>query len=63
MTSPLDAIRCFGGSGIECLVLTDFILTRDALPDMFSVYAEVAMPRPWVDIFSKQATDSVYTFI
>jgi carbamoyltransferase len=63
VTSPLDAIRCFGGSGIECLVLTDFILTRDALPEMFSTFAEVAMPRPWVDIFSKQATDSVYTFI
>ncbi len=63
VTSPLDAIRCFGGSGIECLVLTDFILTRDALPEMFTTFAEVAMPRPWVDIFSKQATDAVYTFI
>ncbi|HEX5759529.1 MAG TPA: carbamoyltransferase N-terminal domain-containing protein [Thermoanaerobaculia bacterium] len=30
--SPIDALFCFGGSGLDDLVLEDFLLAREALP-------------------------------
>jgi carbamoyltransferase len=61
--SPLDAIRCFGGSGIEYLVLEDFVIGRDALFGMFEKLAEASQPKPQMDVFSKETTEAVYTFI
>ena len=31
--SPVDALLCFGGTGIDALVLEDFVIDREALPD------------------------------
>jgi carbamoyltransferase len=31
--SPVDALLCFGSTGIDALVLEDFVIDRDALPD------------------------------
>ncbi len=61
--SPLDAIRCFGASGIEYLVLEDFLIGRDALFGMFEKLAEASQPKPQMDVFSKETTEAVYTFI
>jgi carbamoyltransferase len=60
--SPMDALRCFAASGIDCLVL-GFMIQRAALPELFPLLAEYSMPRPMRDVFSKQPTDAVYTFI
>ena len=61
--SPMDALRCFAASEIDCLALGDFLIERAALPELFPVVADFTMPRPWRDIFSKEPTDAVYTFI
>jgi carbamoyltransferase len=61
--SPIDALRCFAASEIDCLVLGDFVILRAALPELFPLVADFTMPRPWRDIFSKEPTDAVYTFI
>jgi carbamoyltransferase len=31
--SPVDALLCFGSTGIDALVLEDFVIDRDALPE------------------------------
>lgn len=34
--SPADALFCLGSSGIDCLVLEDFLIDRDMLPESWS---------------------------
>lgn len=39
--SPVDALICFGHSGIDCLVLEDILIDRDALPESWPELLEV----------------------
>jgi carbamoyltransferase len=61
--SPLDALRCFGASGMDYLVLADFLIPQEALPESFARFASATMPRPWNDAFSREPLHAVYTFI
>ena len=33
VASPVDALLCFAGTGIDALVLEDFLIDREAVPD------------------------------
>lgn len=63
--SPLDALRCFGNSGIDVLVLGDFIIDRSALSDKFIKMAkgDFAFIKPPMDLFNGRQLEAIYTFI
>jgi carbamoyltransferase len=43
--TPLDALRCFAGSGLGLLVLGDFIIERSGLPDFWAAYLPLWQPQ------------------
>ncbi len=63
--TPLDALKCFGHSDLDVLVLGSFIIDRKMLPEMFSVMAGIELDavQPSRDAFSGGTTGGVYTFI
>ncbi len=63
--SPLDALRCFGNSGIDVLVLGDFIIDRSALSDKFKKMAkhDFDFIKPPMDLFNGRQLEAIYTFI
>jgi len=63
--TPLDALRCFGNSGIDALVLENFLIDRTALPEIFFTMAkqEAEFIKPPQDLFMKTQTEGIYTFI
>ena len=61
--TPMNAIRCFLGSGIDILVMQDIVVLGDSLTGDICKVAEKLLPEPPIDIFSKRAIESVYTFI
>jgi carbamoyltransferase len=63
--APLDALRCFGNSGIDVLVLENFIIDRGVLPEIFFEMAkqESEFIKPPQDLFKEQFTEAIYTFI
>ncbi|RAW88992.1 carbamoyltransferase family protein [Photorhabdus laumondii] len=63
--TPLDAVRCFGNSGIDVLVLEDFIIERTMLSEAFSKMAEIEFSfiQPPQDLFTGQFIEAIYTFI
>jgi carbamoyltransferase len=56
--SPVDALLCFGTTEIDCLVLEDFVLDRDGLPEGWPELLEAWRRRPRSAI-SKE----LYTFV
>jgi len=63
--SPIDALRCFGNSGIEVLAMGRMIIKKEFLTDKFIEMAihEHEYIKPGKDLFTKKVSDSVYTFI
>lgn len=63
--TPLDALRCFGNSGIDALVLENFLIDRAALPEIFFTMAkqEAEFIKPPQDLFMGTQTEGIYTFI
>ncbi|OLF58436.1 carbamoyltransferase [Aeromonas veronii] len=65
--SPLDAIRCLGNSGIDILVIEDFIVERSHLSELFTMVAGEETKRLQQakndSVFTKKSSDGVYTFI
>ena len=65
--TPIDALRCFGNSGIDVLVLEDFFIDRSALSDKFVQMAEreSGVIKPSRDLFSgrPRQAEAIYTFI
>lgn len=63
--SPLDALRCFGNSGIDTLILEDFLIDRDWLPAIFFEMAknESNAIQPPKDLFTGKSNKAIYTFI
>jgi carbamoyltransferase len=43
--TPLDALRCFARSGLDLLVLGDFIIERSGLPDFWAAYLPLWQPQ------------------
>jgi carbamoyltransferase len=56
--SPVDALLCFGTTGIDCLVLEDFMLDRDGLPEGWPELLEAWRQRPRSGI-----SKDLYTFV
>ncbi len=46
VASPVDALLCFGTSHIDCLVLEDFVLDREGLPEGWPELLEAWRKRP-----------------
>jgi carbamoyltransferase len=42
--TPLEALRCFARSGIDLLVLEDFVIERGAVPGFWPTYLPVLHP-------------------
>ncbi len=63
--SPLDALRSFGNSGIDVLVLESFIIDRTMLPEIFFLMAKAESDfiKPPQDLFTGKSTEAIYTFI
>lgn len=63
--SPLDALRCFGNSGIDVLVLGDFIIDRTMLSESFIQMAkhDFEFIKPPEDLFNGRKIEAIYTFI
>ena len=63
--SPIDALRCFGNSGIDVLVLEDFIIDRTMLSDKFIQMAkhDFEFIKPPEDLFNGRKIEAIYTFI
>lgn len=65
--TPIDALRCFGNSGIDVLVLEDFVIDRSALSEKFVEMAkrESGTIKPSKDLFSgrPRQAEAIYTFI
>ncbi len=62
--SPLDALRCFGNSGIDILVVGNFLIDRKQLPELFITMAERESIRiKPSDFFKTTRSEAVYTFI
>lgn len=63
--SPIDALVCFGISGIDSLVLEDFVLDREALPanwpELLPVWRE--RPRSGFAGVDRDAGLDLYTFV
>ncbi|HTQ80272.1 MAG TPA: hypothetical protein VMM92_09765, partial [Thermoanaerobaculia bacterium] len=63
--SPVDALFSLGTSGIDCLVLEDFLLDRSALPEGWGELLAAWQPDPGSP-FARQRTvlgESLYTFV
>lgn len=61
--SPADALRCFAGSGIDCLVIEDWVVDRDRLGDQLAAAARL-MAQPLLPVGgSAEDVDAAYTFI
>lgn len=63
--TPLDALRCFGNSEMDGVVLEGFLVDRHRLPPLFAQMAQqehdaILPPR---DLFTGRSTEAVYTFI
>jgi carbamoyltransferase len=56
--SPVDALLCFGTTGIDCLVLEDFMLDRSGLPEGWPELLEAWRRRPRSGI-----SRDLYTFV
>ncbi|MFW6676979.1 carbamoyltransferase [Lacrimispora sp. AGF001] len=63
--SPIDALRCFGNSGIDVLVLGDFIIDRTMLSENFIEMAkhDFEFIKPPEDLFNGRKIEAIYTFI
>ncbi len=63
--SPLDALRCFGNSEIDVLVLGNFIIDRTALSEKFMEMAkhDFNFIKPPMDLFNGRQLEAIYTFI
>lgn len=64
--TPLDALRCFGNSNIDVLVLGSYLIDRVMLPSAFKSMAELEMDaiQPSCDVFSWSVkSDGVYSFV
>jgi carbamoyltransferase len=59
--SPVDALLCFGSTGIDSLVLEDFVLDRDGLPESWPELLKAWRQRPRSG-FGKHRKD-LYTFV
>jgi carbamoyltransferase len=62
VASPVDALFCFGTTGIDCLVLEDFLLDREGLPSPELLEAWRERPR---SAFGKRSaiSEDLYTFV
>lgn len=58
--SPVDALLCFGTTGIDCLVLEDFVLDRDGLPEGWPELLEAWRQRPRSGFGTRK---DLYTFV
>lgn len=58
--SPVDALLCFGTTGIDCLVLEDFVLDRDGLPEGWPELLEAWRQRPRSGF---RTSRDLYTFV
>ncbi|CAL9330677.1 carbamoyltransferase family protein [Streptomyces sp. enrichment culture] len=56
--TPVDALLCFLRSDIDCLVLDDFVLDRDALPQSWVTWFKGTRPPR-----RSRVSDSVYTLL
>ena len=63
--SPLDALRCFGNSEIDTLVLENFLIDRNMLPELFYHMAKMECKsiKPPQDLFTGKSNEAIYTFI
>jgi carbamoyltransferase len=63
--SPVDALACFAEAGLDALVLEDFLLDRQALPDGLAELL-ACWPRPGASPFARRETalpGALYTFV
>ena len=44
VASPLDALRCFLGSGLDALVLEDFLLDRERMSEAAAQWIALSAP-------------------
>ena len=63
--SPVDALFCMGRAGLDCLVLEDFLIDREVLPDNWDeLFA--AWRRDRSQAFSRTKNplqENLYTFV
>jgi carbamoyltransferase len=60
--SPVDALLCLGASGIDCLVLEDFLIDRDALPADWPALLPAWQHRERSG-FGRMVSEDLYTFV
>ncbi len=58
--TPWDALRCFQRSGIDCLVLGDFLIERSSLPENWGALLDCWEPR---DPHRGKIDERLYTFV
>ncbi|HYN20324.1 MAG TPA: carbamoyltransferase [Thermoanaerobaculia bacterium] len=64
VASPVDALLCFGSTGIDALVLEDFLIDRKALPPNWPVLLEAWRQRPRSGFAGRSAiSEDLYTFV
>lgn len=65
VASPVDALLCFGTTGIDCLVLEDFVLDREDLPEGWSELLEAWRQRPRSGFGRGRSaiSEDLYTFV
>jgi carbamoyltransferase len=66
VASPADALLTFAAAGLDALVLEDFVIGREALPDGVADLVTVWRAdrrRPWGDVRPDTPTDQLYTFV
>ena len=56
--TPVDALRCFIRSDLDCLVIEDFLLDRSGLPRYWLDWFRGSMPPVW-----RAVPDSTYTLL
>ncbi|MES1245984.1 MAG: carbamoyltransferase N-terminal domain-containing protein [Acidobacteriota bacterium] len=61
--SPVDALLCFGGTEIDSLVLEDFVLDRDDLPESWPELLEAWRQRPRSGFGAARDRGDLYTFV
>lgn len=65
VASPVDALFCFGRSGLDCLVLEDFLIEREALPAAWGELLPVWERAPGHAFKSRRSavSEHLYTFV
>jgi carbamoyltransferase len=61
--TPADALRCFAGSGIDTLVLDDFLVEREPNRAEFEVANRYMLAYAAMQRAADDALGAIYTFV